>query len=83
MILSSLSMRPTQGLTSLDRVRQLREEPYTQKEAEAAVGLTTDNDRPEKTAVDSVGGENVRLEEEQKPIEENDDEEYNAFFSVR
>ncbi|KAF2144674.1 uncharacterized protein K452DRAFT_198425, partial [Aplosporella prunicola CBS 121167] len=25
------------------RVRQLREEPYSQKEAEAAVGLTTDN----------------------------------------
>lgn len=25
------------------RVRQLKEEPYSQKEAEAAVGLTTDN----------------------------------------
>ena len=27
------------------RVRQLKDEPYTQKEAEAAVGLTTDNGR--------------------------------------
>src|ERR1700712_1892608 len=27
------------------RVRQLKEEPYTQKEAEAAAGLTTDNGR--------------------------------------
>jgi bud site selection protein 20 len=25
------------------RVRALREEPYSQKEAEAAIGLTTDN----------------------------------------
>jgi len=28
------------------RVKQLREEPFTQKEAEAAVGLRTDNNRP-------------------------------------
>jgi bud site selection protein 20 len=27
----------------LDRVRALRDEPYSQKEAEAAVGLGTDN----------------------------------------
>lgn len=27
------------------RVRQLKEEPYSQREAEAAVGLTTDNGR--------------------------------------
>lgn len=27
------------------RVRQLKEEPYSQKEAEAAAGLTTDNGR--------------------------------------
>jgi bud site selection protein 20 len=31
-----------QSLT-LRRVKQLREEPYSQKEAEAAIGLTTDN----------------------------------------
>lgn len=29
------------------RLRSLREEPYTQKEAEAAVGLRTDNGRRE------------------------------------
>ncbi|KAI1385332.1 uncharacterized protein F4822DRAFT_341586 [Hypoxylon trugodes] len=28
------------------RVKQLREEPYTQKEAEAAIGLQTDNEGP-------------------------------------
>ncbi|KAI0002373.1 hypothetical protein F4779DRAFT_131376 [Xylariaceae sp. FL0662B] len=28
------------------RVKQLQEEPYTQKEAEAAVGLRTDNEGP-------------------------------------
>ncbi|KAI1080293.1 hypothetical protein F5B20DRAFT_107349 [Whalleya microplaca] len=36
------------------RVKQLQEEPYTQKEAEAAVGLRTDNEGPGRfdTAVD-------------------------------
>jgi bud site selection protein 20 len=33
---------PEQSLTPR-RVKQLREEPYSQKEAEAAMGLTTDN----------------------------------------
>ncbi|KAI1122041.1 hypothetical protein F5Y10DRAFT_254971 [Nemania abortiva] len=31
------------------RVKQLREEPYTQKEAEAAVGLGTSNEDPYQT----------------------------------
>ncbi|KAI1646913.1 hypothetical protein F4815DRAFT_274529 [Daldinia loculata] len=31
------------------RVKQLREEPYTQKEAEAAIGLRTDNQSPYRT----------------------------------
>merc|ERR1711939_133043 len=43
------------------RVRQLKEEPYTQKEAEAAVGLTTDNGRKkedeEMVAEDEVADE--------------------------
>ena len=34
------------------RVRQLREQPYSQKEAEAAVGLTTDNGRPTKLEIE-------------------------------
>lgn len=32
------------------RSKQLKEEPYTQKEAEAAVGLTTDNGKRAKEA---------------------------------
>ncbi|CAK4033580.1 related to BUD20 involved in bud-site selection [Lecanosticta acicola] len=35
--------RHTKGKPHKRRVRQLKEEPYTQKEAEAAAGLTTDN----------------------------------------
>lgn len=31
------------SLTFYSRVKQLKEEPYTQKEAEAAIGLRTDN----------------------------------------
>jgi bud site selection protein 20 len=33
------------------RVKQLKEEPYTQKEAEAAVGLRTDNGNRNKATV--------------------------------
>ncbi|KAK8117846.1 Zinc finger protein bud20 [Apiospora kogelbergensis] len=33
------------------RVKQLKEEPYTQREAEAAVGLRVDNEGPEKPTV--------------------------------
>ncbi|KAI8953254.1 zinc finger protein [Xylaria longipes] len=36
------------------RVKQLREEPYTQKEAEAAVGLGTNNEDSHKTAENEV-----------------------------
>ncbi|KAH6652084.1 zinc finger protein [Truncatella angustata] len=39
------------------RVKQLKEEPYTQKEAEAAIGLRTDNvgsNQPTTSAVDEV-----------------------------
>lgn len=34
------------------RVRQLKEEPYTQKEAEAAIGLTTDNGKRVEVEMD-------------------------------
>ena len=41
------------GSVLIDRsVRALREEPYSQKEAELAVGLRTDNGRPEKMHLD-------------------------------
>lgn len=36
------------------RVKQLKEEPYTQKEAEAATGLWTDNKGPAKAKTDDV-----------------------------
>jgi bud site selection protein 20 len=32
------------------RVKQLKEEPYTQREAEAAAGLSTDNEGAERRA---------------------------------
>ena len=38
------------GKTHKRRVKALKEEPYTQKEAEAAVGLTTDNGKRTKEA---------------------------------
>lgn len=64
-------------------MRQLKEEPYTQKEAEAAIGLTTDNGRPEKMEVDSSDEHKANEARRQKPEEDNDDEEYDAFFSIR
>jgi len=40
-------------LTLHPRLRQLKDEPYSQKEAEAAAGLTTNNGREtEKMAID-------------------------------
>lgn len=41
------------------RIRQLKEEPYSQKEAEAAVGLTTDNGRRQKDDEMEADGEAV------------------------
>ncbi|KAI1371917.1 hypothetical protein F4677DRAFT_280432 [Hypoxylon crocopeplum] len=35
------------------RVKQLREEPYTQKEAEAAIGLRTNNQGPDRAEKDA------------------------------
>jgi len=36
------------------RVRQLKEEPYSHKEAEAAAGLSTDNGKRDSQMVDSM-----------------------------
>ena len=41
------------------RVKQLREEPYTQKEAEAAAGLRTDNGNRGDAA---AAGEDMEIE---------------------
>lgn len=43
----------------LCRVKQLREEPYTQKEAEAAAGLGTNNEDPYQA--DKVAGNEVEM----------------------
>lgn len=39
-------------MLTLTRVKQLREEPYSQKEAEAAIGLTTDNGKRTTTLME-------------------------------
>jgi len=66
-------------------VRSLKAEPYTQKEAEAAAGLVTDNGKkPDVMNID----EEVMIDESGKEAaiatkEVDDTEEYNAFFSVQ
>ena len=46
----------TKGKPHKRRLRQLKDEPYTQKEAEAAAGLTTDNGRrAQETEMVDVG----------------------------
>lgn len=63
----------------------LKDEPHSQKSAEAAIGLRTDNGRPETIMLDTA----MALDPT-KPIsdvaaetkEMNDDVEYDAFFSV-
>lgn len=44
-----------------DRLKALKEEPYTQKEAEAAVGLRTDNG-PRMAAKENVKDVEVEME---------------------
>ena len=51
-------MRHAKGKPHKRRVRDLKDGPYTQKEAEAAVGLTTDNGKRTKEA-DMVDVEDV------------------------
>lgn len=46
---SSTRVKYREKVLTSRRVRFLREEPYTQKEAEAAVGLRTDNGTREST----------------------------------
>lgn len=50
------------------RLKALKEEPYTQKEAEAAVGLRTDSG-PRMAAKESVRGEEVEMENSGFPEE--------------
>lgn len=48
------------------RVRQLREEPYTQREAEAAVGLGTDNGEAGRRVEEARRGEMEGVEGEKE-----------------
>ena len=43
-------------LTDVSRLRQLREEPHTQKESEAAIGLSTDNGKHTNTVMEIDDG---------------------------
>ena len=48
----------------LSRLRALRNEPYTQKEAEAAIGLTTDNGSRKPSALATLEEKAASLEVE-------------------
>lgn len=63
------------------RLRLLKEEPYTQKDAEAAAGLTTDNGRVNKAIQDVPMAEAV-VQEPKAAAGEEDQEVYDAFFSA-
>ena len=79
--LSKLHRAPK--LISHGRLRQLKEGPYTQKEAEAAAGLYTDNGTlNDKMAVDDEGETAAGKQEDQRVRDDNDDEVYDAFFST-
>jgi bud site selection protein 20 len=51
----------------INRVKALKDEPYTQKEAEAAVGLRTDNG-PRQAARDRDRVEDVEVEMEDSEL---------------
>lgn len=59
----------------------LKDEPHTQKVAESAIGLRTDNGRPEKILIETEMTVDA-IEPAKERVEANDDVEYNAFFSV-
>ncbi len=49
-------------LTAMNRLKALRDEPYTQKEAEAAIGLRTDNG-PRQEAAEKMQDVEVEMED--------------------
>jgi len=71
-------------------VRILREEPHTQKEAEAAIGLRTDNGRPVVAAVETAMAVDTPVQsalvqaqvQARAQADMNDDVEYDAFFTA-
>ena len=46
------------------RIRALREEPYTQEEADAAAGLGTDNGAQKETSLAETGSASVAMDVE-------------------
>ena len=68
----------------------LREEPHTQKEAEAAVGLRTDNGRQAVVVVETAMAIDAPMQsapaqaqaQAQSQADVNDDVEYDAFFTA-
>lgn len=63
------------------RVRQLKEQPYTQKDAEAAIGMTTDNGRPETMAIDQPA-EEKQPEQAKQENDADDGEELDDFLKI-
>lgn len=46
----------------ISRVKQLKEEPYTQKEAEAVVGIRTDDKGPNKGGPEKALDQEIEME---------------------
>lgn len=65
-----------------NRLRLLKEAPYTQKEADAAVGLFTDNGRAEKMVVDKSEELPDAPQAAAPGGDDNDEEVYDAFFKA-
>jgi hypothetical protein len=58
---SELGSQSNKTVLTISRVKALKEEPYTQKEAEAAVGLRTDNG-PRMRAKENTKNTEVEME---------------------
>lgn len=70
---------------TIRRVRLLKEDPYSQKEAEISIGLATDNGRRQHTAMDTdevVPDASAALMDTDVVDAEDDTETHNAFFSA-
>ena len=57
-------------MLKLYRIRFLREKPYSQKEAEAAVGLTTDNGPKKELAVEGSEEQAATMEVDEVSLQD-------------
>ena len=81
---------PANSIWRACSLRQLQEQPFNQREAEAAVGLATDNGRPDEMAIDDTIQDpaaalvppHTTTGDSKHNVDLNDDEEYNAFFAA-